>query len=152
MKYLDTSAFVKHYRKEEEGSDKINKLIDNARGGREQLISSFFIVGETVSAFDKWARYKYISNEECVELVKTFLKDAKELTDSGILVLEPVSTSTITNCLDLITKHHPSLNDAIHLYTALSNKTLIDEFICSDDLLFKAAKHEGFETLNPEEN
>lgn len=152
MKYLDTSAFVKHYRKEEEGSDKIKKLIDDARNGKEQLMSSFFVVGETISVFDKWARYKYISSDECAELVKIFLKDMKELTDSEVLVLEPVSTSTITNCLELITEHHLSLNDAIHRYAALSNKTLIDEFICSDDLLLEAAKAEGFSVYNPETN
>lgn len=151
MRYLDTSAFVKHYRQEEEGSDKINKLVDDARNGKEQLISSFFIVGETISVFDKWARYKYISSDECAELVNIFLKDVKELTDSEILLLEPVSTATITNCLDLVTKHHLSINDSIHLYTALSNKTLIDLFICSDDILIKAAKNEGLKVLNPED-
>lgn len=151
MKYLDTSAFVKYYRKDEEGSDKINELIDNARDGKEQLISSFFIVGETISAFDKWARYKYISSDECAELIKVFLKDLKELTDSEVLVLEPVSTATIANCLDLIARHHLSINDSIHLYTALSNKTLIDIFICSDDLLIKAAQNEGLKVFNPED-
>jgi len=151
MKYLDTSAFVKHYRKDEEGSDKINKLIDDARDGKEQLISSFFVVGETISVFDKWARYKYISSDECAELVKIFLKDVKELTNNEVLVLEPVSTSTITNCLDLITKHHLSINDSIHLYTALRNKTLIDIFICSDGILIKAAQNEGLKVLNPED-
>ena len=151
MKYLDTSAFVKHYRSNEDGSGIINKLLDDARDGKEQLISSFIVIGETVSVFDKWARYKYISSDECAELVKIFLKDVKELNDAGILVLEHISTSTIANCLDLITKHHLSMNDAIHLFTALGNKTLIDQFICSDDLLLKAAKSEGFKAFNPEE-
>ncbi len=125
MKYLDSSAFVKHYRANE--------------------------VGEIISVFDKWTRYKYISNEECEELTKIFLREIKELNDSGILVLEHVSTSTITNCLDLITKHHLSLNDSIHLFTALGNKTLINQFICSDYMLIKAAKKEGFFVINPEE-
>ena len=150
MKYLDTSAFVKYYRKQEDGSDKIKELIDNAREGKDQLISSFFLVGETVSVFDKWTRYKYISNNECNELIKIFLKEIKQLTDNEILVLEPVSTSTITLCIELILKHHLSLNDAIHLYAALSNKMLIDQFICSDELLLKAAKSEGFNVFNPE--
>jgi len=152
MKYLDTSAFVKHYRKEEEGSDKINKLVDSAKEKNEQLMSSFFVVGETISVFDKWTRYKYISNDECIELIKIFLNEIKQLTDDEILVLEPVSNSTITLCIDLIIKHHLSINDAIHLYTALSNKALIDQFICSDDLLLKAAKSEGFKGFNPEED
>ena len=151
MKYSDTSAFVKHYRKEEEGSDKISKLMNNAKEGNEQLISSFLIVGEIVSVFDKWARYKYISVHECTELIKIFLRDIKQLTDNSIFVLEPVSTSTITLCIELIIKHHLSINDAIHLYAALGNKTLIDQFICSDEFLLKAAKSEGFKVFNPEE-
>ena len=150
MKYLDTSAFVKQYRDKEEGSGIVQQLINDARDGKEQIMSSFLMVGETISVFDKWARYNYISSDECAELVKKFLKDIKELTDKEILVLESVSTSTIANCLDLITKYHLSINDAIHLYTALGNNTLIDMFICSDDMLMKAAEKEGFTILNPE--
>ena len=152
MNYLDTSAFVKYYREEEEGSNKVNELIENAKAGNEQLISSFFIVGEVVSVFDKWVRYKYISNKECNELVRIFLGDIKNLTDNGVLILEPVSTFTITHCLELITEHHLSVNDAIHLYTSLSNKTHIKKFISSDEILLKAAEAEGFEVFNPEED
>ena len=152
MKYLDTSAFVKHYRNKEEGSAAIHDLMQNTRDGKEQLISSFLVVGETVSVFDKWTRYKFISSDECFKLVKIFLKDIKELSDDSAFILEPVSMSTITNCLELITKHHLSLNDAIHLYTALGNKSLIDEFICSDEMLLKAAKSDGFKVFNPEDN
>ena len=151
MNYLDTSAFVKNYRNEEKGSFTIHKLINDARSGKEQIMSSFFLVGETVSVFDKWTRYKYISDEECSELIKTFLGDLKDLFDSGILALEPVSTSTIINSLELITKHHLSMNDAIHLYTALANNTLPSLFVCSDSNLLKAAKAEGLTVFNPEE-
>lgn len=41
MKYIDTSAFVKYYRREEEGSEKIKTLIDNSKEVNEQLMSSF---------------------------------------------------------------------------------------------------------------
>ena len=115
MNYLDTSAFVKHYRAKEKGSGIINKLVDDAKAGKEQLVSSFIVIGEVISVFDKWTRYKYISSDECAELVKIFIREIKELNDTGILLLEHVSTSTITNCLDLITGHHLSLNDSIHL-------------------------------------
>lgn len=150
MKYLDTSAFVKHYREKEEGSDIINKLVDDAKAGKEQLVPSFIIIGEIISVFDKWTRYKFITADECAELVKIFIREIKELNDAGILMLEHVSTSTITSCLDLITKHHLSLNDSIHLFTALGNKTLIDQFVCCDEVLIKAAQKEGFSVSNPE--
>lgn len=154
MNYLDTSSFVKYYRYEadEKGADEIIGLIDDAKKEKVTLISSFLLVGECISVFDKWVRYKFISPEESNRTIKKFLRDIQELSNSGMLILEPVSTSTITNCLELITKHHLSINDAIHLYAALSNKSLIDRFICSDDLLLKAAKSEGFKIFNPEED
>jgi len=150
MKYIDTSAFVKHYRKEELGSDIINKLMDDSKEKNSQLISSFIVVGEIISVFDKWVRYKFITKQECDELVRIFLKEIKQLTDNEVLILESVSNSMITMSVELIIKHHLSLNDALHLYTALGNKNLIQEFVCSDDSLLKAAKSEGFEVLNPE--
>jgi predicted nucleic acid-binding protein len=151
MKYLDTSAFVKNYRNEEKGSTVIHELLNDSREGKEQLMTSFLALGETISVFDKWARRNYISSKECSELIKTFLKELKELFDNGILALEPVSTSTILECLELITKHHISMNDAMHLYTALANKPAVSLFVCSDNNLIKAAKAEGIEVLNPEE-
>ena len=36
------------------------------------------------------------------------------------------------------------------LQEAMLNKTDINQFICSDELLLKAAKSEGFEVFNPE--
>ncbi len=150
MKYLDSSAFVKHYRNEESGSDIINKLFDDARAGKEQLVSSFIVIGEIISVFDKWTRQRYISSNECAELVKIFIREIKELTDAGILLLENVSTSTVINCLDLIIDRHLSLNDAMHLYTALTNREMVEVFFCSDENLLKAAKAEGLEVLNPE--
>ncbi len=151
MKYLDTSAFVKHYRAKENGSEIMNRLVDDAKAGKEQLVSSFIVIGEVISVFDKWTRYNYLSSDECTELVKIFIREIKELNDAGILLLEHISTSTITNCLDLITKHHLSLNDAMHLYTALRNREMVESFVCSDENLLRAAKAEGMEVLNPEE-
>ena len=151
MKYLDTSAFVKHYRAKEDGSGVINGLVDDAKAGKEQLVSSFIVIGEIISVFDKWTRNKYISSDECAELVKIFIREIKELNDAGILLLEHVSTLTITNCLGLITEHHLSLNDSIHLFTALADRDAIELFVCSDNNLLKAARAEGLKILNPEE-
>ena len=153
MKYLDTSALVKFYGKGdfEKGFTKVKDLVEKARDGNETLISSYFIVGECISVFDKWVRYKLITEEELHMAIRRFLADVKELNDKGALILEPVTSSVITLCTDLIIKHHLSINDAIHLYTALSNKAHIKKFISSDEILLKAAKSEGFEVLNPED-
>lgn len=152
MNYIDTSAFVKYYSKEEyeKGFAKVKKVIEEAKAGNEILISSYFIVGESVSAFDKWVRYKLITNEELTSAIKRFLADIKEMNDKGTLILEPLTSSVVTLCTELIVEYHISINDAIHLYSALSNKTLIKQFISSDETLLKAAKAEGFEVFNPE--
>ena len=131
MNSLDTSAFVKHYRAKEEGSDIINKLVDDAKAGNEQLVSSFIVIGEIISVFDKWVRYKLITEEELHKAIRRFLADIKEMNDKGTLILEPITSFVITLCIDLIVKYHLSINDAIHLYTALSNKDNIKEFISS---------------------
>ena len=150
MKYIDTSSFVKYYGYHEKGKEEILDLVDSSKSGTEVLISSFLLMGECVSAFDKWARYKFISLHQSHGIIKKFILEAQEMSNSGSLILEPISTITITNSLDLISKHHLSINDAVHLYTALCNKLAIEEFICTDDSLGKAAQKEGFVVFNPE--
>jgi predicted nucleic acid-binding protein len=73
------------------------------------------------------------------------------LTDNGSLILEPISTAVVIFCLEIIVKHHIPINDSIHLYSALLNKTKIEEFICSDKMLLEAAKKEGFKVEDPED-
>ncbi len=154
MKYMDTSSFVKYYRYEadEKGAGEVIKLIDDAKKGESYLISSFLLVGECVSVFDKWVRCKFISAEDSNKTIKKFIRDIQELSNKNVLILESFSSSTIANCLDLITKHHLSINDSIHLYTALTNKESIELFISSDELLLRAAESEGFKVLNPEKD
>ena len=151
MKYLDTSAFVKYYYEEEKGFDKVSKLIEEAKDGKESLISSILVVGEAISVFDKWVRLKLITQEELDGVIKRFLADVKQMADVGSLILEPISTAVVIFCLEIIVKHHISINDAIHLYTALTNKNLIGQFVCSDKMLLEAAKNEGLEVENPGE-
>ncbi len=152
MIYLDTSAFVKYYGKEEYGKGfaEVKKIIESAKTGNEILISSYFIIGEAISVFDKWVRYKLITEEELSKAIKRFLADVKDLSDKGALILDPLTSSVITHCTELIVKRHISINDAIHLYTALGNKTQIGQFASSDEILLKAAKNEDFHVSNPE--
>ena len=153
MKYIDTSAFVKCYGNErhEKGITAISELVKAARKGEDVLLSSFLIVGEAVSVFDKWVRKKAISQKELDGLIKKFVADITELYEKGALILEPLDSSSILFCLELITKHHISLNDALHLYTASAHKREIELFVCADNNLLKAAKAEGLKILNPEE-
>ena len=152
MRYIDTSAFVKYYGKVgvEKGSDKIIELIENAKKGNAVLISSILFIGETVSVFDKWSRIKALTEEESSKLISDFLNDIIELFEVGTLIIENVSPMNIISSLDLIIRHHIPINDAIHLYTALTHKQNIEKFICSDKSLIKAAEKEGLNVFNPE--
>jgi predicted nucleic acid-binding protein len=137
MKYIDTSAFVKHFGdpKVEKGSDKVSSIISQASRRDVTLISSFLMIGEAVSVFDKWVRRRYITRDELNKVISKFFS---------------VNTLSVAFSIEYILKHNIPINDAIHLYTALVRKPSIEEFICSDKNLKKAAKEEGFKILDPE--
>ncbi len=61
------------------------------------------------------------------------------------------STLNVAFSIEYIIKHNIPINDAIHLYAALTRKTSIDEFIWSDKNLKQTAEREGFKILEPEE-
>lgn len=153
MKYVDTSAFVKYYGEEEfeKGANNINELIEKAKTGEVILISSIFMLGEAISVFDKWIRLKIITEEESQKIISRFLYDIKELSEARSLILEPIDSILIMFSIEFVMKHHIPINDAIHLYTALTLTPEIEEFICSDEILNKAAKEEGLKVYNPEE-
>lgn len=153
MKYVDSSAFVKFYLDEsrEKGADKVKTIIDRAKNGKETLISSILLIGEVTSALDKWVRLRILEREQFVESLRDFINDIKELTDRNAIVLEDISAITMTVAVDYIVKYHLTVNDAVHLYTALIKIDEIEEFVSSDRNLNAAAKKEGLRILNPEE-
>jgi predicted nucleic acid-binding protein len=152
MKYIDTSAFVKYYADEslEKGASEIQIIIEDAKNGKEKLTSSILLVGETVSVFDRWLRLNLINKLERDKLVSQFFDDLNELLDTGGLILDPLSSLSVTNSIDLILAHHVAINDALHLHSLLSRRSSITTFICSDEHLLKAAEAENVITWNPE--
>ena len=153
MMYVDTSVFVKYYSEErtEKGAEKMKGLIDDAKKDKETLLSSVLLIGESVSVFDKWLRLNRITKNKLYKATGKFILDIKELTESGNLVLEPISAFNSLFSVDYILKHHLTVNDALHLYAALTRKDKIDSFVCSDKNLIKAAETEGLVIMNPEE-
>jgi len=153
MKYVDSSAFVKYYANEdsEKGSNKVKELIDKAKRGNEKLISSVLLIPECVSSFDKWKRQRLLTKEEVNERLAIFVEDLKELVSNNGLVIEGINTFAVVFCIDYIVKHSLAVNDSFHLYSALLNKNEIEQFVCSDKMLLEAAKKEGLEVFNPEE-
>lgn len=153
MSYIDTSAFVKYYGNpdSEKGVNKIYEIIQKAKLSHIKLITSIFMIGETISVFDKWVRLKVITQVESQKLINNFLSDIGVLIDSGSLVLRKIDAFTILSSTEFITKHHISINDAIHLYTAITTLPKVRTFICSDKLLNTAAAKEGLKVFNPED-
>ncbi|MBI2663883.1 type II toxin-antitoxin system VapC family toxin [Candidatus Woesearchaeota archaeon] len=152
MIYVDSSAFAKYYgdEREEKGIRYMDWLVEKAKRGESHLTSSFLMIGELVSVLDKWARQKRMLPLESKELLKRFVLDIKELVERKMLEFKPVDTRVILGCLEFIGKHHIAVNDAIHLHTALMNKSEVTEFVCSDKKLLIAARKEGLKTFNPE--
>ncbi|MBI2550071.1 type II toxin-antitoxin system VapC family toxin, partial [Candidatus Woesearchaeota archaeon] len=146
-------AFVKCYSDEaaEKGVGKVREIIGEAQKGSNTLVSSVIMVGEVVSALDKWVRKKLLTTERFDEALSEFSKDVKLLVEHNSLLLEDVTSVNITFIVDYVVKHHLPVNDAIHLYTALVNKDKIDAFMSSDKNLNTAAKAEGLTVLNPED-
>ena len=152
IRYIDTSAFVKYYGKPEfeKGVEKVEIMINEAREGDGILISSILMIGEAVSAFDRWVRKKIIDAGEFDKILGRFLLDVKESIEKNSLILETINPLFVPFSIELIIKHHIHINDAIHLYTALLGRPEIEEFVCSDENLLKSAKKEGLNVFNPE--
>lgn len=153
MKYIDSSAFAKCYSIEEseKGAVKVRIEIEKARLGQETLFSSILLLGEVVSAFDKWNRKHLITSEEHREILSLFVEDIIGLTNNGGLILEPISPLIFISSIRFITQYHISVGDAIHLYTALMYLPRHEKFIYSDGNLNTAAEEEGFVIDDPEE-
>ncbi|MCL0075249.1 type II toxin-antitoxin system VapC family toxin [Thermodesulfovibrionales bacterium] len=153
MKYIDTSAFVKYFGdpEVEKGSGKVTDIIFQAEKGDFILISFFLMIGEAISVFDKWVRREYITKDELDKILGKFFSIVEELGEKGALILADLDTLTVAFSIEYILKHNIPINDAVHLYAALGRKSSIDEFICSDKNLKRAAEKEGFKILDPEE-
>ena len=109
------------------------------------------MIGEAISVFDKWVRRGYITEDELNKVLGKFFAVVEKLSEKGGLILANLDTLNIAFSIEYILKHNIPINDAIHLYAALARRSSIDEFICSDKNLKRAAEEEGFKILDPKE-
>jgi len=84
-------------------------------------------------------------------IAKQLQNDIKELVDANSIILEDINSIYMVSAIDYIINYHLTVNDSLHLYTALVNKNKIEEFISSDKNLNVAAEKEGLKVFNPEE-
>ena len=104
MDYIDSSAFAKYFSKEvtEKGAEKVKELIEKAIRGEGVFISSVIMIGEIVSAFDKWTRRKLLSDEQFKETLSEFVKNIKKLTENGSLILVDANVFGVSNATNYI--------------------------------------------------
>lgn len=147
--YLDTSAAVKLYLKEN-GSDWLRQqLITDALPG---LFSSELLRIELWSAFARRWREGHITSQEYRRMQDWFAEDRRSL--YGLLRLgEPV----IQQACQLIDRHPLRSYDAIHLASALTLAQRLVEageagpvFLAADSRLNQVALAEGLTVDNPD--
>ena len=103
------------------------------------------------SLYYKWVRRGYIIDDELNKVLGKFFSVVEGLSAKGELILADLDTLNVAFSIEYILKDNIPINDAIHLYAALARKSSIDEYICSDKNLKRAAEGEGFKIFDPEE-
>jgi predicted nucleic acid-binding protein len=137
--YLDTSALVKWYIREE-GSPEVTGACKNA----ESVAVSVLAYAEALSAFARKAR----ESEADSAVLKKAARQFKLDWDSLVLVQ---LTETLSPYIERLIYTYPLRgSDAVHLASALFIKAQLKEevcFACFDRPLLAAAREEGFTTL-----
>ncbi len=141
MIYLDSSALVKRYI-EEEGSDKVNALLEDT----SVAAASRLAYPEILAAITRRHRAAEIETGTFERIKKAFKVDWTSLT-----VIE-MHKEVFQFIDEVIAKHALKGADSIHLSTALWLRKVTKEdvvFVASDLELLKAAKAEKLSVCNP---
>ena len=62
--------------------------------------------------------------------------------------IETINPWFVKQSIDFVIKHHLTINDAIHLFSAINLG--VSEFVSSDKTLNRAALEEGLRVVDPE--
>jgi predicted nucleic acid-binding protein len=143
MTYLDSSALVKRYLKED-GSDIVISIIAGAR----VIATSKLAYPEILSAFMKKHRAGEIEQKPLEAIISQFEADWNKL-----FVVE-FHDELLKTVRALIEKYPLHGADTVHLSSALwleqATKTKLT-FVASDVVLLNAAQAENLKTVNPQE-
>ena len=136
MIYLDTSALVKRYIKED-GSEKVHPLFSS----KKNLVTSKIAYVEVYAAFSRRKREGDLPPTRYQTVCRLFEREWP-----AYLVIE-LHDDILRLSRDLIKKHPLRGFDAIHLASAKFIKQQIKKattFVCADKRLLNSAKSEGF--------
>ncbi|MCD6357281.1 MAG: type II toxin-antitoxin system VapC family toxin [Thermoproteales archaeon] len=138
--YLDSSAIVKRYIREE-GSDTVRRLYLRAYVGEATLSYSTWNIGEVLGALDRAVRLGRVSREVYSLVRRRFLLETRRMAKLGILIPVPVKLRILRECWSLIEKHHIYQADALQIASA--KYVNADQFLTADGKLHRVAVEEG---------
>lgn len=155
MLYLDSSALIKHYQKED-GSEVLEHKLQSERESSRIVFTSVLSYAEIHAIFGRRRREQFLTTREAEELHDRFNED-------WVFEISPVELAVgVLGFVEGIAKAHPLRGaDVIHLATALwlrdaarlgAGPSKYDrevEFSSSDRQLCIAAAKFGLEVFNP---
>lgn len=156
MLYLDSSALIKHYQKED-GSDALEQKLQAERENSRIVFTSVLTYAEIHAIIARRRREKLLSMKEAEELHDRFDED-------WVFELSPVELAVgVLSSVRGIVKAHPLrgadvihlasaiwLKDAARLEAGLAKHDREFEFSSSDRQLCIAARKFGLEVFNPQ--
>jgi len=154
--YLDSSALIKHYQKEQ-GTEVLNARLRKEAKGPRSVFTSVPTYAEMHAVFARRVREKQLSADEAAAVQDEF--DADWVL--GIVPIE-LGAGVLVFVRDLVKRFPLRGADAIHLASALWLRDMarlgrkVDQytgplvFVSSDQQLAKAAAKSHLEVFNPE--
>ena len=138
--YIDTSALIKKYVKEQ-GSDKVKETWNSAA----MIGVSMVAFAEFCAALNRKLREDALSQTEYTTALKDFKADWHALVRIEV-------TEHLNDRIERLTTQYPLRGfDAVHLASALyfqEFETEIISFLCADDRLNNAARQEGLQVVD----
>jgi len=138
--YLDTSAIVKRYIIEE-GTNKVDKIYEEAHVGKIKLSFSVWNIGEVAVVLDKYHRRGLLENVKVV--FSKFIGETRLLTKLGQLKLIPLNPKILIESIPYVFKHGIYIADAIQLASAKGSNS----FLTFDKKLAQIAGIEGLKVI-----
>ena len=150
--YLDSSAIVKRYVKEQ-GSNSVDifyHALENTSYQEQLVIFSSWNLGEAFGAIDTKGQHGDIDGESAIEALVLLSQETKKFVAMRKIRIIPIATRILTKSRELVLKYHIYQADALQIESAKQGRAHL--FISSDKRLLDCAKSEQLEALNPEKD
>jgi predicted nucleic acid-binding protein len=149
--YFDTSVLIKEF-VPEVGSDLVDKVTTTARQGNIQIISSVWVVNETISVIDRLSRQKdektkktKLSKTQKQQIIATLAERVTTSHEEANFFFQPMDHAIISNSRFLIDTLHIRPVDAMHLYTGWIRDC--DYFLVHDKKLVKRIPSKQYDQM-----